>query len=63
MSADSTTRASRPILPGGRVGIVGGAPLRRWVRRLAVVAALVGVAGVVRERKLAENAKRFGLPG
>ena len=62
MSADSTTRATRISLPGGRIGAVGGSR-RRWPRRIVLAAVLAGLAAALRERKLAENAKRFGLPG
>jgi hypothetical protein len=41
---------------------VGGAA-RRWPRRLLAAIALVAAAMALRQRKLAENAKRFGLPG
>lgn len=34
----------------------------RWLRRLVVVAAVAGGAAALRERQLAANAKRYGLP-
>ena len=36
--------------------------MRRWLRGLVVVAAVAGAAAVLRERQLAANAKRYGLP-
>ena len=40
-----------------------GGSRRRWPRRVLLLAALAGLVATVRERKLAANAKRFGLPG
>ena len=42
---------------------MGGSPGRRWPRRLVALAVLAGGVALFRERKLAENARRFGLPG
>lgn len=70
MSADSTTRATGRSLPGGSLDEVSALPSpavpsrgRRWIRRLAVAVAVMGAAAAVRERRLAANARRFGLPG
>jgi len=41
---------------------VGDLRFRRWIRRLAVVAAVVGVAAMIRDRMLAANATRYDLP-
>jgi len=40
-----------------------GPHTRRWPRRLLVAAALVGLTALLRQRRLAENTKRYGLPG
>ena len=61
MSADSTTRAPAPTLPGSSVGGLGCT--RRGLRRVVVGAALAGAAAGFREWKLAQNARRYGLPG
>ena len=62
MSADSTTRARFGVtLPGGKVGRVAGSSRWRWPRRIVVVAVTVGAVAAWRERKLQENARRFGL--
>ncbi len=42
---------------------MGGSSGLRWPRRLVLLAALTGLLAVLRERKLAQNAERFGLPG
>ena len=63
MSADSTTRAAVASLPGGSVGRMGRLFSRRRLRRVAVLAAIVGAVAGFREWKLAENARRYGLPG
>ena len=63
MSADSTTRAAAATLPGSSVGGVGRFPSRRWVRRVVVLAGTAAAAFAFREWKLADNARRYGLPG
>lgn len=62
MSADSTTRAGPASVPGAsvvRVGHIGSRRELRWL--VALVAAVAALFGF-REWKLAENAKRYGLP-
>ncbi len=51
------------ILPGGSVGLVGRSSSARWLRRLVILVALAAAATALRDRKLAENAERYGLPG
>ena len=62
MSADSTTRAAAATLPGSSVGEVGRLLPRRWVRRAVVATAVAGAAFAFRQWKLAQNARRYGLP-
>ena len=64
MSADSTTRAGAPsAYPAVGWAGMGQAGRRRWTRRLVTLASVAGGLALYRERKLAENARRFGLPG
>ena len=62
MSADSTTRAGPPSVPGGSLSRVGHTGSQPWLRRLAVLAALLAALFGFREWMLAQNAKRYGLP-
>ena len=63
MSADSTTRATGRAYPAATIVEMGALSARRWLGRLLVLAALAGLVAVLRERRLAQNAERYGLPG
>jgi len=57
-----------PLIPGRRRRLArraAGGPVRRRrrvVRRVGVLAVLAGGLGTLRQRKLAENQRRFDLP-